>query len=557
MPRSLLFVFILSLTAAAAAAGAQSTSAQDSIRLTELLKVAAEARNAGDSAQLDATRILLADHYRQDNRLPEAVQHYRQAIAGYLRRGAFPEAANQVARLSSTYRRLGLSDQATEAGYEAIALAERSEDAAALTLATRTLAFTMLMRDRLDSALILANEAVTAAERHGHPQSRIPAYGTRATIHNFRGEAELALRDFQVVRSMEGNRPRLATLSNMAALYMKLDRREEARDYYQKAMAQARETSNLTALQQIYRGMAMVDLDAAQRDTVDHYIKLHNLLRDSLQGIEAREEVLELEEKYAAAEREAEIALQASQLDRKNTQLYATIGGLVLALIAGTIFYVLAGKLRRRNAQNEELVAEKQALIGEIHHRVKNNLQVISSLLSLQGRQLAGAGAKDALRASRARVEAMGMIHQRLYHGEEVTTVYLPEYLRDLSESLIDTYRLDERVELACRVDSIHLDVDKAISLGLIVNELITNSLKYAFPGEREGRITVAVRELAGSELELTVSDDGVGQAAAPTLKSSTSFGTELIDMLAKKLGATIQRPNGRGYTTRLRFAGE
>jgi two-component sensor histidine kinase len=112
-------------------------------------------------------------------------------------------------------------------------------------------------------------------------------------------------------------------------------------------------------------------------------------------------------------------------------------------------------------------------------------------------------------------------------------------------------------VDLDCRVDEVDLDVDQAISLGLIVNELITNSLKYAFPDGRRGMIWIVLKRTTAGEVELTVSDNGVGQDAAAALDSSTAFGTELIAMMAQKLRATLQRPEGAegaGYVTRLRF---
>lgn len=515
------------------------------------------AGEAADSASLDRSRQALGSYHLRRGELEEAIRYMRAALEGNVRRQDFRGAANLLTQLSSAHRKLGLPEQAADLGRRAVTMAKLSGHQGTISQVTRTLAFLFVTRGRLDTALHLANESVVAADAYARPVYRIPAYGTRATVHHFREELEAALRDFRVVQSIEGDRPNIATLSNMATLLLQMGRGEEARQYYRRAVAIAERSSNLPALQQVYLALATANLAPAERDTVIHYLQLADGIRDSLQRQEARRSVLELEEQYAAGEREAEIALQASQLQRRNTQLYATVGGLILALAAGTIFYILARKLRRRNAQKEQLLTEKQALIGEVHHRVKNNLQVISSLLSLQGRQLAGTGAREALRVSRARVEAMGLIHQRLYHGEEVTTIYLPDYLRELSESLLDTYRLDHRVDLDCRVDEVDLDVDQAISLGLIVNELITNSLKYAFPDGRRGMIWIVLKRTTAGEVELTVSDNGVGQDAAAALDSSTAFGTELIAMMAQKLRATLQRPEGAegaGYVTRLRF---
>ena len=237
-------------------------------------------------------------------------------------------------------------------------------------------------------------------------------------------------------------------------------------------------------------------------------------------------------------------------------QLYATGTGIFLLLLVVIIFIVFSRKLSLQNKKNKRLVREKETLIGEIHHRVKNNLQVIASLLQLQRRRLPAEDhhAHGVLLESQSRVEAMGLIHQKLYLGEDLTSVKMPEYLEELGEALLDAYRLNDHVELFFDVEPITLDVTVAISLGLIVNELITNSLKHAFPDGRQGTIEITLyRETQG--LVLRVCDDGVGQSAAGPRKSSTSFGTELIVLLSKKLRGVTRRLKVKGYGTEIRFA--
>ncbi|MEL7161972.1 MAG: sensor histidine kinase, partial [Bacteroidota bacterium] len=249
---------------------------------------------------------------------------------------------------------------------------------------------------------------------------------------------------------------------------------------------------------------------------------------------------------YKTAEKDAQITTQ-----RQRLWLIGTV--LILAVFAGSYLLFLSRRLRRKNTENEQLVREKEGLIGEIHHRVKNNLQVIASLLSLQRRALEDAGAINAMRESQGRVEAMGLIHQKLYQGNNIAAVDMSEYLTDLTETLLDAYRLDDRVELNLEVDRLQLDVDTAIPLGLIINELLTNSLKYAFPDARDGKISIdLVRENAG-ELRLTVADNGVGAADAAQPKG-TAFGGNLVELLARKLRGRLEISTARGYSTTLRF---
>ncbi len=237
-------------------------------------------------------------------------------------------------------------------------------------------------------------------------------------------------------------------------------------------------------------------------------------------------------------------------------QLYGLIGVALLLLTLGILLTLLARRLRHRNNENLRLVAQKETLIGEIHHRVKNNLQVISSLLQLQirGLQSGDERARSALLESQARVEAMGLIHQRLYQeGRDFNQVHMPDYLQELGITLLDAYRLHQRVRLVFDVEDTTLDVDVAIPVGLIVNELITNSLKHAFPQAASGNIYIRLRQLS-EEVLLQISDDGVGLSPAARHHQEVSFGTNLITLLSKKLHGTVRTLTAESYGTEIRF---
>lgn len=147
----------------------------------------------------------------------------------------------------------------------------------------------------------------------------------------------------------------------------------------------------------------------------------------------------------------------------------------------------------------------------------------------------------------------MGVLHQQLYHGEVDGTISLPDYLRELGDSLLDTFALDDRVDIYYDVEDIRLDLDTAIPLGLIVNELLTNALKYAFPGDRQGLIEVTLLRQSG-EYTLRVADDGVGDLSQEEPNRLT-FGTRLLDLLADKLGGRLRRIEQKGYGVEVRWS--
>jgi PAS domain S-box-containing protein len=203
-------------------------------------------------------------------------------------------------------------------------------------------------------------------------------------------------------------------------------------------------------------------------------------------------------------------------------------------------------------------LSEKEVLLKEIHHRVKNNLQVISSLLSLQSDRIADSKAKDVFRDSQNRVRSMAMIHERLYRSSDLAHVDFGEYVRNLSTSLFNSYRTSlPNVSCDIDVDDVRVDVDVAVPCGLILNELMSNALKYAFPSDRRGRIMVQLRKGEEEKLRLTVADDGVGLPTGFTVGDSHSLGYQLVQLLVEQLGGELQVVGERGVSASVTFPGE
>ena len=266
--------------------------------------------------------------------------------------------------------------------------------------------------------------------------------------------------------------------------------------------------------------------------------------KDSTQTLERNRQIAELELQYETEKKETQLLLQANQLRQGRLITGILIAALLVALMVGWLLYRLTRKLRKSNE-------DKEWLIKEIHHRVKNNLQVLSSLLYLQSQHIKDETALGAVREGQTRVEAMSLIHQRLYMGDQLAAVDMPDYLRSLGETLLDTFGMDdEQVAISYEVEPIRLDVDTAIPLGLIVNELITNSLKYAFADGRKGLLEISLHINESGKLCLVVEDNGPGAVESFYLKKSTSFGSSLVDMLSKKLKGTMQASHENGYQT-------
>ena len=201
----------------------------------------------------------------------------------------------------------------------------------------------------------------------------------------------------------------------------------------------------------------------------------------------------------------------------------------------------------------EKSLSEKEMLVREVHHRVKNNLAVIQSLLSPQASSISDEKTKGLLDESRNRVRAMGMIHESLYKSPNLTTVNFSEYLRALVMQVFRSYRgAGLSVKLRMVIPDVTLDINTIIPCGLIVNELVTNALKYAFPGGRIGELFVGIEGSAKEGLALIVKDDGVGMPDGLDLDESQSLGMRIISSLSGQIGARVEIVRDHGTIFRL-----
>jgi PAS domain S-box-containing protein len=189
----------------------------------------------------------------------------------------------------------------------------------------------------------------------------------------------------------------------------------------------------------------------------------------------------------------------------------------------------------------EAALSEKTVLLKEVHHRVKNNLAVIAGLLSLQADTLEDERAQVALQESQQRVLSMALIHEYLYSTQHLDRVNFGQYLQQLGRELCVTYAVEaDRVSLIIEAEEIELGVHRAIPCGLILNELLSNSLKYAFPAGRAGRIEVRFRRLDSGELSLVCQDDGIGMPLGFDWKNSNSLGLRIVRILTKQIDGAI-----------------
>lgn len=302
--------------------------------------------------------------------------------------------------------------------------------------------------------------------------------------------------------------------------------------------------------------------------------KLAILAKDSVTSIEKSKHVKQLEIKEQQRVQELNLA----DVYAKNELRFNTVMGLLFTALLISFFLYRNNRQKQKanavltdkNHEIEEKVtelkttqaslaarnAENELLLKEIHHRVKNNLEVVTSLLALQSAQTNDPSVQSAMLANQNRVHSMGIIHQKLYQGENLAAIEMRDYFINLSDSILDSFNAQGQIKVECNMPKLVLDIDTAVSVGLITNELLTNSLKYAFKEKEPGAIKLSLTEERGEKegtLLLRIADDGMGKPVDENPKG-TGFGTQLINLLSKQLGGILSYEINNGTVVTLRF---
>lgn len=277
-------------------------------------------------------------------------------------------------------------------------------------------------------------------------------------------------------------------------------------------------------------------------------------LKDNIANLES-----EIMVKYETGKKEQQLLEQAQVIQQKNwIQWLVIMIASLLGIFLITLLYFFRKNqknnllLLEKNSQIAERNAQNEVLLKEIHHRVKNNLQIISSLLNLQHDSIKDDLVKAAILDSQSRVHSMSLIHQKLCREENLGEIEMRSYLGSLAESLVSTYA-GEEIEIDLDMNDLDLEVDYAIPIGLIANELVTNALKYAFPNGQKGSIKIQLIK-QDEDFLLLIADDGVGKSKEKITEAEGGFGSDLIQMLCDQLKGELVESNVNGFETQLRF---
>ncbi|MBL0741454.1 tetratricopeptide repeat-containing sensor histidine kinase [Chryseolinea lacunae] len=531
--------------------------------------------------------------YGSKNYPDSSIKYYNKAIGLYTELGDTTRGIVIQNNLAIIYRDLGLYEKALEIAFEGLATLEHKNPDRLLASFYNTVASIYLKTDDYQNTLLYYEKALQVRKTIGYTKGIGQSYNNIGELYITQRLYDSALTNLttalDVKRGGGDNNSLAVTLANLGKVFLELNNPKKAKPYLVEALSIKRSSGEragivttlnslgkLNLLQKNY-SQAELYLDEAEQlarvsgapDLLRENLALKvatykatnrfheslltaeelSILKDSLLNKDKMESLLSMQTRYETEKKEQHIQLLQQEKAMQQTALQGkqiwirslAIICILIALLASALFYNY--RLSQRNKQRVE------TLLKELHHRVKNNLQILSSVLTLQSQRLTDAAALQAVKSSEGRVNAMALIHKKLYTGEQSLDINLKEYITELIQYLIQSYGYAQKeLKLTLDVAEIKLDVDKAIPIGLIINELVTNAFKYAYNNQASPELNVNLTLSNKQNLMLEISDNGQGMPK--NRPSDQSFGLKMVDILLQELRGklNIESKKGTGY---------
>jgi two-component sensor histidine kinase len=511
-----------------------------------------------------------ANYLRRKGKYPEAIATGLEAIKLYDSLRLWQNlvfAKNLVADFykemggengTAEYQRLGLN-----MSKEAQQLAEKEKDIPGVItslneqgIILRDMSQTTGKADLMDSAFVLYEKGIDIILTTGKGEEQLGKfYNNISQVYNehfkdYNRALEYQMKAVAFNKKRNNNFSLTHNYNAIAETYLNMGNYEQANNYALQMLALSKSLNTPFRMVNGYLVLSVINRKMGRYDSALYYFEKKAGLSDSLNNLQRSNQIAEMQTKFETAEKEERIGFLNNLNKTKNQRLWLMGGAAGLLLLLLSVVWVQKRRSQQQQAQIQKQSEKLQWMMKELHHRVKNNLQIVSSLLNLQRYRLKDEESAAAIRESQLRVQAMSLMHQRLYQVEDVTMVNFRLYLTDLAETLMQAYGYSpDKFDLAITVEKEMLDVDTVMPLGLLVNEVLTNSFKYAYEQVERPLLTISLKEEGNNRLQLTIADNGPGLKDTGT--EQEGFGKKLIQALTKQLKAscTINSDKGTRYT--------
>jgi two-component system, sensor histidine kinase PdtaS len=526
---------------------------------------------------LHHTYFLLSEVYRLKGNLHKQLYYALATVKSMKATGDSSAATLFYVKLSDVYKDLGMYDNSLI--FLNKVLAKNRNDPESVSVFSERIIKLLIKQNKKGEAFAFLKKNVISPEvlaNGGGPRSYMAIADCYLALGEYKQAEPYILKMLHESENVEYlvNNPMEANLGlyNLACdFFLKTNQYKEAEIYLQKLQELPPEV-----ITPVFRsGMELfqfkIDSAAGEYISAMHHFQFYKFLSDSLYNVTKSKQIEELQISYETSQKDNDLKslkkqsqMQQAIIGNKNLIAQLMISGVVLLMMVIVGLYSRYRNNRRHNqvlqssqqeiaAKNtilEKLLADNEWLLREVHHRVKNNLHVITGLLQSQSAYMEDGFALNAMRDSRNRVQSMALIHQKLYMNHNVTEIYLPEFVRELVDNLKDSFDIGLDIYFQIEIAPIMLDATYVVPIGLILNEAITNAIKHAFPHSDADTISIKLAPVGDNRIMLIIADNGKGLPPNVDIDLLKSFGLQLIAGLVKELGGrlNIEGPPGTRF---------
>lgn len=513
-------------------------------------------RSMRDTTKMAVLEINLGGLYRQKGLYEKSLEYLLQASRQLEKTAATSNLATCYSMIASLYTDIGELSSSLDFHYKALTVRQKLGLKAGMSSSYNNIGNVYMVLNQLDSALANFNKSLRLKRELKDVIGQAICLNNIGELMLRNGdlkESERLLKESLAMRIAVKHYPgELSTRINLANLYLTKHDFFEAEEELQTAEKMALSLELLDELREVYMLQVRLHQQRGNVDKALDYSQRLIVVKDSLLNRDKAKAMAEMQARYESLKKEDRIKLlekegllQAVELERRQLWIQMMAVGMVLILIIVALGYYNFRTVRK-NKRHIEL------LLRELHHRVKNNLQILSSLLSLQSQQLTDDTAIRAVKSSESRINAMALIHRKLYTVDQNRTVDIKEYITELIQYLVYSYGYHEKnFKLDLEIEEISIDVDKAIPLGLILNELISNAFKHAYENQPNPRLVINLEHPDARELNISIQDNGAGMPSVDE-KERKTFGMKIVWTLIRELKGNLNVKTDNGTTYHL-----
>ncbi len=471
--------------------------------------------------------------------------------------------------IASVYKQQGKPNVALEYYFKSLKIREGLRNKKAISITLNNIGVVYKNQKEFDKALEYYQSSLVLKEEIKDRSGVSHVLNNIGTIYNEQGKLDMALvkyrESLEMTTAAHDEKWMAITLFNMGSVHLKQGNSIKALSCASRSLTLSKKIGQPELIRDAADVLKSIFSYQHNWKSAFEMQELYVTMRDSIRNKKTEADATEQRVTYEVQKKEQEIKLLSVQNDvllrekevqqlklNKNKIVNAMflVGGIVAFLLA-LFFYMVSMKRKSVNQLLQKQDEEKAILLKEIHHRVKNNLQVVNSLLRLQSKEIDDEEIVAKFKETQKRVITIAALHEKMYRSENLRHVNLKEHVESIVEDLITTYAIDKQITTQINIEDIKVGLRTLVPLGLIINEVIVNSLKYAFNDNNEAVINLQIKQLNDKTFEMLIGDNGVGISSH---KKTSGLGSKLINIFTKQLNGSLEVLEDSGTTYKIVF---